>query len=134
MTRAQEQEANVIRARAELVQRFAGYLGGTTAVAHLELEQLERRLGMCPAHAFAERVIAAGTPRERLTSELEWYVFELSLRGLASSPVTELVARYDREPLARDAIRRELSRRWNGEAELLELERDDILEDEEVAA
>jgi hypothetical protein len=56
-----------------------------------------------------------------------------SLRGLVSWSVAQLIDRYDREEWAREAIRRELVRRWNGRQELEELGRRDVLE-LEVAA
>jgi hypothetical protein len=113
--KATHTETELAAMRDELAGRYSTATGD-------DLAELELELGRCPAHAYARRVLAG----ELLT--VDAYRYELSLRGLASWPVPELVARYDADAGARDTIRRELERRWNGEAELLELERGDILE------
>lgn len=110
-------DAELAAMRDELARRYSTLTGD-------DLGELELELGRCPAHAYAERLLAG----ELLT--VDAYRYELSLRGLVSWPVPALVERYDRDPGARAAIRRELERRWNGRPQLEELDRLDVLEPE----
>jgi hypothetical protein len=73
----------------------------------------------------------AWTIRDRIAGELER---RKPYRGLVSWTVPQLLEAYDADEAAREPVRRELVRRWNGRQELEELGRRDVLELEECAA